>query len=268
MSNGQPEQVAVFFDFENLAIGARRDMPSLGQEAVSAPALKLLCQQRGSATIRRAYADWGQPQFAPYQEALALNGIDLIQVKRFGVQQKNAADIRMAVDAMEALITHPEISTYILVAGDGDYSPLVQRLREYGKTVIGVGTEASASPRLVAVCSEYKYWGTLVAEANPAVRQSVQAEFDITVAIDVLLGALDAMADTTVDGWTAAGPLKNRMLSIYSAFDNANYGARTFSAFLTLPRVEAMIETKRREDGQTLARRRRSNGTKKTRQLN
>lgn len=76
------------------------------------------------------------------------------------------------------------------------------------------------------------------------------------------------MADTTVDGWTAAGPLKNRMLSIYSAFDNANYGARTFSAFLTLPRVEAMIETKRREDGQTLARRRRSNGTKKTRQLN
>lgn len=154
VSNGQPEQVAVFFDFENLAIGARRDMPSLGQEAVSAPALKLLCQQRGSATIRRAYADWGQPQFAPYQEALALNGIDLIQVKRFGVQQKNAADIRMAVDAMEALITHPEISTYILVAGDGDYSPLVQRLREYGKTVIGVGTEASASPRLVAVCSE------------------------------------------------------------------------------------------------------------------
>ncbi len=178
MSNGQPEQVAVFFDFENLAIGARRDMPSLGQEAVSAPALKLLCQQRGSATIRRAYADWGQPQFAPYQEALALNGIDLIQVKRFGAQQKNAADIRMAVDAMEALITHPEISTYILVAGDGDYSPLVQRLREYGKTVIGVGTEASASPRLVAVCSEYNYWGTLVAEANPAVRQSVQAECD------------------------------------------------------------------------------------------
>ncbi len=77
LSNGQAEQVAVFFDFENLAIGARRDMPSLGQESVSAPALKLLCQQRGSATIRRAYADWGQPQFAPYQKALALDDIAL-----------------------------------------------------------------------------------------------------------------------------------------------------------------------------------------------
>lgn len=174
----------------------------------------------------------GPPQFAPYQEALALNGIDLIQVKRFGSQQKNAADIRMAVDAMEALITHPEISTYILVAGDGDYSPLVQRLREYGKTVIGVGTEASASPRFVAVCSEYKYWGTLVAEANPAVRQSVQAEFDCRRSAE------------EPDAQPVLG-IRQRQLR-----------REDLTAFLTLPRVEEAIETKRRDDGQTLARRR------------
>lgn len=255
MGNGSAEQVAVFFDMENLVIGAQRELPSLGQQAVPARALKLLCQQRGSATIRRAYADWGQPQFAPYQEPLALNGIALIQVKRFGAQQKNAADIRMAVDAMEALITHPEIGTFVLVAGDGDYSPLVQRLREYGKTVIGVGTEASASPRLVAVCSEYKYWGTLVAEAEPAVRPSVQAEFDLTEAIELLLTALAELADTSDDGWIAAGPLKNRMLGLDAAFDNANFGARTFTDFLGLPLVDARVDTRRREDGQTLARR-------------
>lgn len=257
MTGGPVEQVAVFFDFENLALGASRDFPELGVQAVPAAALQLLCQQRGSARIRRAYADWGQPPFAPHQQALALNGIDLIQVKRFGAQQKNAADIRMAVDAMETLITHPEVTTFVLVAGDGDYTPLVQRLREYGKTVIGVGTEASASPRLVAVCSEYKYWGTLLAEVNPAVRSAVQADFDVAVAIRVLLRAIDQVSDTTADGWAAAGPLKSRMLSIDSAFDNANYGARTFTAFLALPEVEAHVEIKRRDDGQTLARRRR-----------
>jgi uncharacterized protein (TIGR00288 family) len=80
----------------------------------------------------------------------------LIQVTRFGAQQKNAADILMAVDAMEVLITHPDVGTFMLVAGDGDYSPLVQRLREFGKRVVGVGTKASASARLVAVCSECK----------------------------------------------------------------------------------------------------------------
>ncbi len=63
-------------------------------------ALQLLCRHRGSAWIRRSYAGWGQPQFAPYQQALPLNGIDLIQVKRFAAQQKNGSDIRMAVDAM------------------------------------------------------------------------------------------------------------------------------------------------------------------------
>lgn len=118
-------------------------MPDVGRRAVPHAALDQLCGERGNAAVRRAYADWARPTFGKYQEDLALNGVDLIQVTRFGAVQKNAADIRMAVDAMETLITHPEITVHILVAGDGDYSPLVQRLREFGKVVIGVGTEAS-----------------------------------------------------------------------------------------------------------------------------
>ena len=257
MTSGTDEQVAVFIDFENLALGARKDFPALGDQAVPASALQLLCQHRGNARIRRAYADWGQPQFALYQEALALNGMDLIQVKRFGAQHKNAADIRMAVDAMETLMTHPEVTTFVLVAGDGDYTPLVQRLREYGKAVVGVGPRASASPRLVAVCSEYKYWSALLAPDGPAVPPAVPAESGVDGAIRVLLRAIDEVAEMTADGWAAAGPLKNRMLTINAAFDNAEYGARTFTAFLALPYVEAHVETRRRDDGQTLARRRR-----------
>src|SRR6266516_3997958 len=130
-------QVAVFVDFENLVIGAVKELPD---QVNSAPyeALTRLCRGYGNASVRRAYADWANPLFGGHQEDLAMNGVDLIQVARVGIQNKNAADIRMAVDAMETLIVHPEVSVFILVSGDGDYSPLVQRLREFGKWVLGV----------------------------------------------------------------------------------------------------------------------------------
>jgi uncharacterized LabA/DUF88 family protein len=162
-------QVAVFVDFENLVLGAVKELPD---QANPAPyeALTRLCRGYGNASVRRAYADWANTRFGAHQEDLAMNGVDLIQVARVGIQNKNAADIRMAVDAMETLIVHPDISVFVLVSGDGDYSPLVQRLREFGKWVVGVGTEANASRKLVSVCSEYKYWGTLVAEVEPEVR--------------------------------------------------------------------------------------------------
>jgi len=179
-------QVAVFVDFENLVLGAVKELPDL---ANSAPyeALTRLSRSYGNASVRRAYADWANPLFGSHQDDLAMNGVDLIQVARVGIQNKNAADIRMAVDAMETLIVHPEISVFILVSGDGDYSPLVQRLREFGKWVVGVGTEANASRKLVSVSSEYKYWGTLVAEVEPEARPA--AEFDIADAGRLLVRA-------------------------------------------------------------------------------
>src|SRR5260370_10059103 len=163
------DEVAVFIDLENLAVGAGEDLPGEA-EPIPYKALELLCRDYGNTSIRRAYADWSRPEFGRYQNNLAQNGITLIQVTRFGAQQKNAADILMAVDAMEVLITHPDVGTCLLVSGDGDYSALVHRLREWGKWVVGVGTKASATSRLVAVCSDYKYWGTIVAAVHPAVR--------------------------------------------------------------------------------------------------
>jgi hypothetical protein len=157
-----------------------------------------------------------------------MNGVDLIQVARVGIQNKNAADIRMAVDAMETLIVHPEVSVFILVSGDGDYSPLVQRLREFGKWVVGVGTEANASRKLVSVTSEYKYWGTLVAEVEPEARPT--AAFDLTEAERLLVRAFEESNSETL----TAGGLKSKMLALDPAFDEHNYGARSFRAFLAL----------------------------------
>ncbi len=229
-------QVAVFVDFENLVLGAVKELPD---QANPAPyeALTRLCRGYGNASVRRAYADWANTLFGSHQDDLAMNGVDLIQVARVGIQNKNAADIRMAVDAMETLIVHPEVSVFILVSGDGDYSPLVQRLREFGKWVVGVGTEANASRKLVSVCSEYKYWGTLVAEVEPAARPV--AAFDIGDAERLLVRALE---ESGVETMTAGG-LKSKMLALDAAFDEHNYGARSFRAFLAmLPKQVEIVE--------------------------
>lgn len=231
-------QVAVFVDFENLVLGAIKELPD---QANPAPyeALTRLCRGYGNASVRRAYADWANTLFGSHQDDLAMNGVDLIQVARVGIQNKNAADIRMAVDAMETLIVHPEISVFVLVSGDGDYSPLVQRLREFGKWVVGVGTEANASRKLVSVCSEYKYWGTLVAEVEPEVRPAVNAAFDIATAEQLLVRAFEESNAETM----TAGGLKSKMLALDAAFDEHNYGCRSFRAFLAmLPKRVQIVE--------------------------
>ncbi|MGY1708364.1 NYN domain-containing protein [Geodermatophilus sp. SYSU D00758] len=226
-------QIALFIDFENLVLGAEETLPGR-TNPVPYKALELLCRDYGNAAVRRAYADWSKPQFGRYQEDLGLNGVDLVQVKRFGVQQKNAADIRMAVDAMETLMVHPDVEVFMLVAGDGDYSPLVQKLREFGKTVVGVGTEASASRRLVAVCSEYKYWATLVAAVDPRARSAVAAEFDIERVRPLLVAALaESTTEVVVAAW-----LKTKMLALDPSFDERNYGYQSFGGLL-----EAMSDT-------------------------
>jgi len=230
--------VAVFIDLENLALGAGESMPGQA-DPIPYKALELLCRDYGNTSIRRAYADWSRPEFAKHQHNLAQNGITLIQVTRFGAQQKNAADILMAVDAMEVLITHPDVGTFMLVAGDGDYSPLVQRLREFGKYVVGVGTKASASARLVAVCSEYKYWGTIVAAVNPEVRAEVGAKFDIADAERLVVEAMEESPDATATGsW-----LKSKMMALDPAFDERNYGSKSFRALLS--RLPALVEVKK-----------------------
>jgi uncharacterized LabA/DUF88 family protein len=238
------DQVAVFIDLENLALGAGEDLPGQA-DPTPYKALELLCRDYGNTSIRRAYADWSRPEFGRYQNSMAQNGITLIQVTRFGAQQKNAADILMAVDAMEVLITHPDVGTFLLVAGDGDYSPLVQRLREWGKRVVGVGTKASASSRLVAVCSEYKYWGTIVATVNPAVRAEVGANFDIDDAKQLVVAAMEESPNASATGsW-----LKSKMLALDPAFDERNYGSKSFRVLLSrLPEVVEVTKSRSSSD--------------------
>lgn len=221
---------ALYCDFENLVLGAGTT-PAGQANPVPTKAVTWLCRWYGNASIRRAYADWADPRFGRHQLALHDNNIDLIQIPRLTKgAHKNAADIRLAVDAMETLMTHPEVGVFVLVTGDSDYTPLVGRLREYGKHVIGVGTHANASSHLVQACSEYKYWGTIVASVEPAAAAvaAVAATFDIADAEQLLIRAFEALGGDVV----TAGGLKNKMLALDPSFDEGNYGCSAFRAFL------------------------------------
>lgn len=233
------EQVALLVDFENLVLGATASLPGRA-EPVPAKALTWLCRTYGSTTIRRAYADWADPRFGRYQNALERNGIDLVQIGH-GPARKNGADIRMAVDAMETLIVHPRVDAFVLVSGDSDFSPLVAKLREHGKHVIGVGAETAASARLVAVCSEYKLFGSIVARIDPPPDAAgrprpANAGPPAPVAVHRLADA-EALLVTAMEQITAATPtasaVKSKMVALDPAFDPLNYeGCRSFRDFL------------------------------------
>jgi uncharacterized protein (TIGR00288 family) len=220
-----PVRVAVFLDFENLVLGAGKG-PGEAVSPVPYEALSRLCRDYGSATVRRAYANWADCRFGRYQDDLAMNGVELIQVGLVGGRAKNAADIQIAVDAMETLITHPDIAVYVLVTGDGDFTPLVRRLREFGKRVIGVGTAGNASRRLVAVSDEYRFWDTLVAGLDAAGRTA--SRFDISAAEQLLIRAF---AEIGSDAPSAA-ILKCKMLALDATFSERNYGCSSFRDFL------------------------------------
>ena len=146
------EQMAVFIDFENVALWAEREFFDF--EITS---LMEYIQTRGPAVVKRAYGDWSR--FSRYREELLKNSIDLIQI--YSVRQgKNRADIRMAIDAFEIALTRPQISTFVIVSGDSDFGLLVGKLREYSRYTIGIGPHSITPDLLVRSCDEFIYLET------------------------------------------------------------------------------------------------------------
>ncbi|MBZ0306879.1 MAG: NYN domain-containing protein [Anaerolineae bacterium] len=157
----QGHEVALFIDFENIHTSIKRS--TLNAHFVDWGLLLEGIEHYGRIAIRHAYANWGE--HARHQTFL--NRFAIEPRNAFG-GDKNVSDIFLAVEAMETLYTHPEIATYILVTGDGDFSVLVQRLRNHHKTVIGVGVRDAAARGLVEACDEYIFYDDLLAERQPA----------------------------------------------------------------------------------------------------
>jgi len=155
MTDTTEERLALFIDHENVAIGAR----DIGLRFDVSPLLDALAE-RGRLVVRRAYADWNL--FRDDRRSLVDANIELLEIpQRSDSIRKNAADIQMAVDAMELAFTRDFVSTFVIVSGDSDFTPLVSKLRELNKRVIGVGMKGSTSGMLPPACDEFIFYDRL-----------------------------------------------------------------------------------------------------------
>jgi uncharacterized protein (TIGR00288 family) len=151
------ERIALFLDYENLAIGARE---ALGGSPLDFRPIADALAERGRVVVRRAYADWSR--FGEDRRELTRHHVELIEIpQRMGAVRKNAADIKMAVDAVELCLERDYITTFVLGTGDSDFTPLVHKLRELNRRVIGIGIEASTSALLPPACDEFLFYERL-----------------------------------------------------------------------------------------------------------
>jgi uncharacterized protein (TIGR00288 family) len=248
----QEDRIALFLDYENLALGARDQR---GGMAFDFRPIADALAERGRVVVRRAYADWSY--FDEDRRMLTRSHVELIEIpQRMGASRKNAADIKMAVDAVELAFERGYISTFVICTGDSDFTPLVHKLRELNKRVIGVGVEKSTSALLPPACDEFLYYDRLEGVDIPPVRGSrgrpatlsgpnqrqVEPEPELQPAIEesvrdsdtlaVLVAQTVAGLQGSASGEVTASTLKRTLLRKDPTFSESDYGYRTFGELL------------------------------------
>ncbi|MCW3843729.1 NYN domain-containing protein [Micromonospora yasonensis] len=250
----QEDRIALFLDYENLALGVRDHHG--GRSFDFRPIADALAE-RGRVVVRRAYADWSY--FDEDRRMLTRSHVELIEIpQRMGASRKNAADIKMAVDAVELAFERDYISTFVICTGDSDFTPLVHKLRELNKRVIGVGVERSTSALLPPACDEFLYYDRLEGvevpppaagrgraarpaapeappevEAQPEVRPVPEEETARDVdRLAVLVAQTVAGLQGSSSGEVTASGLKRTLLRKDPTFSESDYGFRTFGELL------------------------------------
>ncbi|MFC8849994.1 NYN domain-containing protein, partial [Micromonospora sp. NPDC057141] len=263
------DRIALFLDYENLALGAREH---LGGMAFDLRPIADALAERGRVVVRRAYADWSF--FDEDRRMLTRSHVELIEMpQRMGASRKNAADIKMAVDAVELAFERAYVSTFVICTGDSDFTPLVHKLRELNKRVIGVGVEKSTSALLPPACDEFLYYDRLEGVDVPPARarrgrptrlpspepeQVEQAETAETTepgaqpvgaepardvdTLSVLVAQTVAGLQGSSSGEVTASTLKRTLLRKDPTFSESDYGFRTFGELLRHLAERTVIE--------------------------
>jgi len=229
--------IAVFVDFENLAIGVR-GMKG-GKFEIQLVLKRLL--EKGRIVYKRAYCDWSN-----YQDAMKefhAQGVEMIDIPQSKASGKNSADIRMVVDAIDLCYSKEHIDVFALVSGDSDFSPLVSKLKENNKRVIGCGVKSSTSDLLIANCDEFIYYDDLIRAAKktkPAPRKGKKEEDKKQEAIDRVLEVLPSAEQDYDPLWGST--LKQAIRRVHPGFNEAYYGYRSFSDLLEEIKNKGLIE--------------------------
>lgn len=252
-------RVAIYIDFDNVVISRASQVKQTGASAtVAIDVLLDFATRYGRLTISRAYADWSVKKNADYKEQLVARAVELVQLFPASMT-KNGADIRLAVDAIEDLYLHRDLTHVVIAAGDSDFVPLAQRARRLGRVVLGVGVAGSISKTLASACDVYVDYDELLDD-----RQKLEAEVEHQEStppppkgtpgpgagartprrpyplVHEALRGLDAQHPDRE--WHALGALKNQILRIEPAFKERDYGAGSFSELLG--RYTSQVEVK------------------------
>lgn len=226
--------LAVFIDFENLALGfqGRRDRFDIAR------VLERLVE-KGKIVAKKAYADWSR--FLPYTAPLHEAAIELVEIPRRAQSGKNSADIRLCVDAMDLAYSKEHIDTFVVVSGDSDFSPLVSKLKENGKHVIGLGMQESTSDLLRDNCDEFIYYEdlgrapTLAPTIDPQLPENKRKAFAL-----VLESLLALRRENKEVLWSSM--IKDTIKRKKPSFNESYHGYRTFSELLEDAQSKGLLE--------------------------
>jgi len=250
MSNTSDNNLALFCDFENIALGVRDEKQA--KFDINWVLERLLV--KGSIVVKKAYCDWGRyKEFKATMHEAAFELIDIPHVRQSG---KNSADIRMVVDALDLCYTKAHVNTFVVISGDSDFSPLVSKLRENAKTVIGVGVKNSTSDLLISNCDEFIFYDDIVrehtkkkkpkpAKGRTTKRKSVKSKSKdkkqegIDLALEVAT-ALNAERGDQEKVWGSM--VKQALKRVKPSFNEGYYGFESFSKLLEEAQARGQLD--------------------------
>jgi uncharacterized protein (TIGR00288 family) len=229
--------LAVFCDFENVALGVRDAKLSTFDMRKVLERLLL----KGNIVVKKAYCDWAR--YKEFKPAMHEAAFELIEIPHVRMSGKNSADIRMVVDALDLCYTKPHVDTFVIVSGDSDFSPLVSKLRENNKLVIGAGVKSSSSDLLVSNCDEFIFYDDLVREAKkprPAQRKTASKKAATKPEDKKRQKAFDLVLETTADLFRERGEedkvwgsmVKQALKRRQPGFNESYHGFHSFGELL------------------------------------
>ena len=253
--------LALFCDFENVALGVRE--AKYAQFDINKVLERLLL--KGSIVVKKAYCDW--ERYKEFRPAMHYASFELIEVPHVSQSGKNSADIRMVVDALDLCYTKAHVDTFVIISGDSDFSPLVSKLRENNKTVIGVGVKSSTSQLLIANCDDFIYYDDLVRaqKAKPEPKKKSEAKGSRAAAshapkapktdaqkkqeaFDLVLETVEALqTERGEDEKLWGSMIKQALKRRKPGFNEAYYGFKSFNALMEEAGARKLLDLERDE---------------------
>jgi len=248
-SSQETRNMALFCDFENVALGVRD--AKYEKFDIGRVLERLLL--KGAIVVKKAYCDW--ERYKEFKAAMHGASFELIEIPHVRQSGKNSADIRMVVDALDLCYTKGHVDTFVIISGDSDFSPLVSKLRENAKVVIGVGVKNSSSDLLIANCDEFIYYDDLVREdeskrrAAKRRREAGSAGSDRQhEAFDLVTETLQALIAERGEGERIWGSMIKQALKRRNpGFNESYYGFRAFSDLLEEAEKRKLVTLERDE---------------------